>query len=139
MMAGILGGIGEHFNLDPTLVRIVFAVLLVASGLAPLIVLYLILWFVIPEAPASPEEAGKVEKKYFDRIKTIKKIIVALIVLIVIFGVSLIAKFFYYNLVVPWPYRHELKNCLQQADNQPTTEAIDLARYRCFRTFPHFL
>lgn len=46
MIGGVCGGIAETYNLDPTLVRIVFVVatLLGFSG----ILLYLILWVVVP-------------------------------------------------------------------------------------------
>ena len=45
MIAGICGGIGEYFDIDPTLVRIIFAfILLSGSGF----ILYIILWVVIP-------------------------------------------------------------------------------------------
>ncbi len=45
MIAGICGGIGEYFNVDSTLIRILFAfVLLSGSGFF----LYIILWAVIP-------------------------------------------------------------------------------------------
>ncbi|OFO17947.1 PspC family transcriptional regulator [Corynebacterium sp. HMSC056F09] len=46
MFGGVCGGIAQTYNLDPTLVRILFVVatLLGFSG----ILLYLILWVVIP-------------------------------------------------------------------------------------------
>lgn len=45
MIAGICGGIAEYFSIDPTLVRVLFAfVLLSGSGFF----LYLILWAIIP-------------------------------------------------------------------------------------------
>ncbi|HIX79020.1 MAG TPA: PspC domain-containing protein [Candidatus Corynebacterium faecipullorum] len=46
MLGGVCGGIAHTYNLDPTLVRILFvaATLLGFSG----ILLYLILWVVIP-------------------------------------------------------------------------------------------
>lgn len=45
-IAGICGGFGEYFNVDPTLVRVlwILAVLLGGTGL----LLYLILWIVVP-------------------------------------------------------------------------------------------
>ncbi|QRP61625.1 PspC domain-containing protein [Corynebacterium minutissimum] len=46
MIGGVCGGIAETYDLDPTLVRVLFVVatLLGFSG----VVLYLILWIVIP-------------------------------------------------------------------------------------------
>ena len=48
MIAGVCGGLGEYFGVDPTLVRLVFALLFLAYGFGPL--LYIIMWIVIPEA-----------------------------------------------------------------------------------------
>lgn len=45
-IAGICGGIAEYFNFDPTLVRVLFVVLALNFGTS--ILLYLILWLVVP-------------------------------------------------------------------------------------------
>ena len=47
-IAGVCGGLATFFGINPTLVRLIF-VLLGLPGGAPGIVLYLILWFVMPE------------------------------------------------------------------------------------------
>ncbi len=49
-IAGICGGLGKYLNIDPTLVRVVFILMLLPGGL-PGILPYLILWIVIPEEP----------------------------------------------------------------------------------------
>ena len=48
MVAGVCGGLGEHFGIDPTIVRIVFVLLAVFGGSG--IVLYLVLWLIVPRA-----------------------------------------------------------------------------------------
>lgn len=45
IIGGVCGGLAEHFDLDPSLVRII-TVVLVFSGLSPLF--YLIAWLIIP-------------------------------------------------------------------------------------------
>ncbi|MEV4841645.1 PspC domain-containing protein [Micromonospora matsumotoense] len=51
MVAGVASGLGRYFAVDPTLVRVVFAVAtLVTGGLAALA--YPIMWFLMPEEPA---------------------------------------------------------------------------------------
>ena len=54
MIAGVCGGLGEYFEIDPTLVRlaVVFFSLWWGGG----ILLYLLAWFIIPEEPAPSEE-----------------------------------------------------------------------------------
>ncbi|HEX8218912.1 MAG TPA: PspC domain-containing protein [Chloroflexia bacterium] len=48
MFAGVAAGLAEYFNLDPTLVRVLFALFVVVSGFIPALLVYLILWFVMP-------------------------------------------------------------------------------------------
>jgi phage shock protein PspC (stress-responsive transcriptional regulator) len=47
-IAGVCGGLGNYFGINPTLIRIGF-VLLGLPGGAPGIIPYLILWAVMPE------------------------------------------------------------------------------------------
>ena len=47
-IAGVCGGLAEHFALDPTLVRVGYALATVCTAFAGCIV-YVILWLVIPE------------------------------------------------------------------------------------------
>lgn len=49
MIAGVLGGIGNYFDIDPTIVRIVYVVLSIASVGFPGLIAYLIMWAIIPE------------------------------------------------------------------------------------------
>lgn len=50
MVAGVASGLGRYFDVDPTLVRVVFAVTgLLTGGLA--LLAYPIMWFLMPEEP----------------------------------------------------------------------------------------
>lgn len=52
MVAGVASGVGRYLNVDPTLVRVVFAVgTLLTGGIAALA--YPIMWFLMPAEPAS--------------------------------------------------------------------------------------
>jgi len=51
-IAGVCAGIAEYFDIDPTVVRIIFVILLLPGGF-PGLIPYLILWVVVPEAPAA--------------------------------------------------------------------------------------
>lgn len=50
MIAGVCGGLGKYLGIDPTLVRLVFA-LLVLFGVGSGLVLYIILMVIVPEEP----------------------------------------------------------------------------------------
>ena len=49
-VAGVCGGLAQYFNLDATLIRILFVVLAVLGG--SWIVLYLAMWIIVPKEPA---------------------------------------------------------------------------------------
>ena len=50
-VAGVCGGLGEYFGIDPTLIRVIFilASLLLGAVVGGMI-LYAILWVILPEA-----------------------------------------------------------------------------------------
>ncbi len=50
VLGGVAGGVAEYFDLDPALVRVAWAVLILASG-GIFLLLYIVMWFVVPEAP----------------------------------------------------------------------------------------
>lgn len=47
-IAGVCAGIAEYFGWDPTVVRLLWAFLILCVGTG--ILLYLVLWFVLPKA-----------------------------------------------------------------------------------------
>ncbi|EST11590.1 PspC domain-containing protein [Sporolactobacillus laevolacticus] len=49
VLAGILGGIGEYFNIDPTVVRLGFVVLALVTAIFPCLIGYIFAYFIIPE------------------------------------------------------------------------------------------
>ncbi len=73
MLGGVCGGLGAYLGIDPTLIRLVFvaALLLFGHGL----LLYLILWLVVPLEPLgqpvpvrapAPAEAGIADRPKTD-------------------------------------------------------------------------
>jgi phage shock protein PspC (stress-responsive transcriptional regulator) len=50
-IAGICGGLGKYFGIDPVIFRIIWLLLLLGMGAG--LVVYLILWLVIPLEPQS--------------------------------------------------------------------------------------
>lgn len=49
MIGGVLAGIADYFDVDPTIVRILYVVLSIASVGFPGLIAYLIMWAIIPE------------------------------------------------------------------------------------------
>ena len=51
MIAGVCGGIAEWLGWDPTLVRVLYVVISIVSIAFPGILVYLLLWIIMPKAP----------------------------------------------------------------------------------------
>jgi len=61
MIAGVCAGLADYFGIDPTIVRIIF-VILVFAGLGGVLV-YGILWLITPEEPLTSETTIDVSDK----------------------------------------------------------------------------
>ena len=48
-VAGVCGGLAQYFNIDATLIRVLFILLAVLGGSG--LVLYLAMWIIVPEEP----------------------------------------------------------------------------------------
>ena len=63
-IAGICGGIGETFSIDPTLVRLIFVFIFtllvvfgrIAIGIIPILVTYVVGWVIVPLRPPQEEK-----------------------------------------------------------------------------------
>ncbi len=49
---GVCGGIGQAYDIDPTLVRLIVVFLCLASGILPLALTYLVAWVIVPKEPS---------------------------------------------------------------------------------------
>lgn len=50
MLAGVCGGIANWLGWDPTLVRIAFVLISVLSAAFPGLIVYIVLWLIMPDA-----------------------------------------------------------------------------------------
>lgn len=49
MIAGVVGGLADYFGMDPTLARIIYVLVSIFSAAFPGILVYIILWVVLPQ------------------------------------------------------------------------------------------
>lgn len=49
MIGGVIGGFADYFDRDPTLLRVLYVVFSILSAAFPGILVYLLLWLIIPE------------------------------------------------------------------------------------------
>ena len=50
LIAGVCGGLAEWLGWDPTLVRILYVVISILSVAFPGLIVYIVLWLVMPQA-----------------------------------------------------------------------------------------
>lgn len=51
IISGVLGGLGEFYAVDPTLVRLGYIALVILTGIFPGIIAYIIASIIVPERP----------------------------------------------------------------------------------------
>ncbi|HWR83050.1 MAG TPA: PspC domain-containing protein [Candidatus Deferrimicrobium sp.] len=49
IIGGVCGGLGDYFNIDPVLVRVITVVLILATGVG--LIGYILAWIIIPKRP----------------------------------------------------------------------------------------
>ena len=54
MIAGVIGGLARYFGFDPTLARVLYVILSVVSVAFPGMIVYIILWIIMPEEGEEP-------------------------------------------------------------------------------------
>jgi len=48
-LAGVCGGLGEYFGVDPNLVRLLAVLIALSTGVIPVLITYLVAWWILPE------------------------------------------------------------------------------------------
>jgi phage shock protein C len=56
IIAGVCGGLGEYFGVDPVIVRLIFVLITLTTGVG--VIIYPVLWIVMPKAPEPAQAPG---------------------------------------------------------------------------------
>ena len=59
IFAGVIGGLGEYFGIDPALLRIVYIGFSIFSAVFPGILTYILMVIIIPNKPAMVHEESR--------------------------------------------------------------------------------
>ncbi len=51
MIAGVCAGMGKYLGIDATVIRLLFALLTIFTGVVPGLILFLVMMFIIPDEP----------------------------------------------------------------------------------------
>lgn len=49
MVAGVVAGLARHFDMDPTVLRIIYVLVSIFSAAFPGLLVYIVLWVLMPE------------------------------------------------------------------------------------------
>ncbi len=49
-ISGVCGGVGEYFDIDPVVIRVVFVILTLFTGIIPGVIAYFLFAAIIPES-----------------------------------------------------------------------------------------
>jgi phage shock protein PspC (stress-responsive transcriptional regulator) len=49
IIGGVCGGLAEYFNFDPTIIRLIWLIVVILSGFFPGIFIYLVCWLIMPQ------------------------------------------------------------------------------------------
>ncbi len=58
MVSGVCGGIAVYLNVDPTIVRLVWALVSIFSAAVPGVLLYVVCSLIVPEEPDAYDTTG---------------------------------------------------------------------------------
>lgn len=67
IIGGVCGGLAEYFNIDPSIVRIVFALAFFTEGFG--LLLYIILWIILPSYSSIEKDSVEVINENKEEIK----------------------------------------------------------------------
>jgi phage shock protein C len=62
IIGGIIGGIGEYFDIDPTILRLAYILIAIITHIIPLVILYIIALFIVPKRPQSTHNTHHTDK-----------------------------------------------------------------------------
>lgn len=51
VLAGVLGGVANYLNIDPTVIRILFVIIAFITGFVPCVIFYIIAAMIMPDMP----------------------------------------------------------------------------------------
>lgn len=68
VIAGVCGGLGEYFDIDPVIIRLILVLLVLAGGAG--ILFYILAWIIIPEDPACRTKKDKISDEIREKGQT---------------------------------------------------------------------
>lgn len=71
IIAGVAGGLGEYFNIDPTIIRILFILMTIFGGSG--LIIYIVLWLIIPTRSAISKNSQEAIRLNIEEMKSATK------------------------------------------------------------------
>lgn len=55
IVGGVCGGLADYFDLDVSLIRLIFVILALVTALLPMLIFYIVAWIIIPAEEAKKD------------------------------------------------------------------------------------
>ncbi len=68
IIAGVCGGVAERMGWDPTITRVVTAIIFFMGGSGVVLVAYIVLWAITPYAPYRPRNMSPDEERFWSSV-----------------------------------------------------------------------
>lgn len=89
IISGVFGGLGEYYQTDPLIYRLIGLFLLFLSGIIPLILVYIIAIFIVPKEGEEYEKSNKRQKFFLWLVLIIIIVVIVIPITIMLLGFSL--------------------------------------------------
>jgi phage shock protein C len=89
IIAGVCGGLGEYYKSDPLIIRLIAILLFFLSGFIPLILIYIIAIFIIPNEDEEEIVTKKRQKNFLWLILSLLALFIIIQILAMLIGFSL--------------------------------------------------
>ncbi len=65
VFAGVLGGLGDYLDMDPTVLRLAYILISIVTGIFPAVVGYIIAYLLVPKKPVHVETHSQPKEAEF--------------------------------------------------------------------------
>ena len=94
IIAGVCGGVGEYFEVDPVLIRLVWGVLFLFGGIG--LLAYLVAWMIIPSTDLFTGSSEKPEEEKASEIRTGYGVQIVIGLFLILMGFTLLMRDWWY-------------------------------------------
>lgn len=125
VIAGVIGGLGEYYQTDPVVYRLIALLIFFLSGIVPFLLVYIIAIFLVPNQGEKEEQTKKRRKTFLYLVLFILTIIIILPIFVMLFGLSFYKISSSYQVTGTSPRETSYENIIYYQDLKIEEETIN--------------